>query len=148
MDGFSSAAAVVALTIQLAGTVQAMRKYLRDVRNAPAEICFLVNLLDQLHSSLNYIRDVFDLQDNIHHAPPVLSCVTCALRDCEKTVSAVEKIINESRAKLVRRHPLHKVWASMRAASKREDLKVVQEQLRDSIAALHMALSINSTHVQ
>ena len=56
MDGISSALAAVSLAIQLGGTVNQIRKFLRNVQNAPIEIARLVSLLDHLHTCVDQAR--------------------------------------------------------------------------------------------
>lgn len=55
MDGVSGAFAVVSLAIQLANTVQSA-KFLRNFRDAPKEVIRLIEILEQLHITLDHVR--------------------------------------------------------------------------------------------
>lgn len=62
MDGVAGAFAVVSLAIQLANTVQQVSKFLRNVQEGPREVIKLIEILDQLHGTLDHVRQLIEQQ--------------------------------------------------------------------------------------
>ena len=60
----------------------------------------------------------------------------------------LEDPIKKAEAEFAGRHRLQKVRESLRILSKKEDIQVLQFQLRDAIMTLQMAVSTNSTELQ
>ena len=148
MDGVSSAAAVVSLAIQLAGTVQTIRQFLHNVETAPKELSVIVDLLDQLHQNLSHVENLIQLETSLENAPASYAALTSALVGCVKRIKTLEEFINTLRARLVRQHRLQKAWGALKVVSQKEHIQILQLQLRDALLALQMAISTNTAEVQ
>ena len=148
MDPFSGAAAAVSLAIQLAGTVQTIRRFLHNIKNAPKELSAINHLLDQLHQNLSDVAKIMELQRSLDLVLDSHRSVTNALTSCHKNIKMLEDPINKAEADLAGRHRLQKGWKSLRILSKKDEVQVLQFQLRDAIMALQMAVSTNSAEFQ
>ena len=51
---------VVSLTIQFVITVQQVNKFLRDVRDVFKEVVRLIETLNQLHNTLDHVRQLLE----------------------------------------------------------------------------------------
>ena len=90
MDGISGALAVVSFAIQLGGTVNQIRKFLRNVENAPVELSRLVSLLDHLHASLDQARCLVDQQTFVLGDLGSVKSVANAVQNCNELVKPLE----------------------------------------------------------
>jgi uncharacterized protein YoxC len=143
MDGFSGAAAVLSLTIQLASTVHSIRQFLRNVENAPKELASVIEHLDLLHQILSYLEDFMQRQATLEHPPISDALVTSALQSCEKRVRSVEDQVKPFTARLFRRHWLQKALGSMKFVLKKEDIQTSQVLVGGAIQMLQLALFTN-----
>ena len=148
MDPFSGAAAIISLTLQLAGTAHGIRKFLSGIRNAPNEIADVLELLGCLEGNLKSVQILLDLQSSITGTPQISVCVIQSLRTCEKKIILLELFVNKLNKTSCHRYLTRKAWTSMRMVSRMQDLNSIRYQLRDAVAALQLALSINSTYIQ
>ena len=148
MEPFSGAAAAVSLAIQLAGTVQTIRRFLHNIKNAPKELFAINHLLDQLHQNLSDIANIMELQRSLNIVLDSHRSVSNALTSCHKNIKMLEDPIKKAEADFAGRHRLQKVRESLRILSKKEDVQVLQFQLRDAVMALQMAISTNSAEFQ
>ncbi|KAL8723571.1 MAG: hypothetical protein Q9181_007259 [Wetmoreana brouardii] len=146
MDAVSGAAAVISLAIQLVGSIQSVRRFLHNVENAPKDLSAIIDLLGLLETNLNHARKLMELQQ-VQGITPHAS-ITDALEACEKRVKTLEDFITALRTGLVRRNRLQKAWGSLKIVSKKEDIRLMHVQLRDTVLALQMAISSNSAEVQ
>jgi integrase len=148
MDGVAGAFAVVSLAIQLANTIQQISKFLRNVHDAPKEVVRLVDMLDQLHGTLDHARQLIEQQFIILRLPGSPEFITKALENCEKQVKALERFANQARKGFDDQHKLRRTWASMKMVVKRQDLDDIQGRLRDAKMDLQFAISGNSWQLQ
>ncbi|KAF7506410.1 hypothetical protein GJ744_011764 [Endocarpon pusillum] len=148
MEAVGSALAVVSLALQLANTVQQVSKFLRDVRDAPKEVVRLIETLDQLHNTLDGVRQLLEQQFVVLRLPGSPDSITKALENCEKQVKTLETIAEKAKRSLHDQPKLWRTWASIKSVAKRQDLDDMQEQLRDAKRDLQFAISSNSWSLQ
>lgn len=147
MDGFSGAAAVISLTIQLASTVQSVRQFLHNVKDAPKELTSVTEQLDSLHRILSILKDFMQRQDSREHLPTSYSIVMSALQDCEQRIRTVEEQVKVFTARVVRTPWLQKALGSVKFVLKKEDIQTSQALVVGAIQILLVALSTNQYRI-
>ena len=90
MEPFSGAAATVSLAIQLAGTVQTIRSFLHNSKNAPKELSAINHLFDQLHQKLSDIASIIELQRSLDIVLDSHRSIINALTSCHKNIKMLE----------------------------------------------------------
>ena len=94
MDGLSAAAsgmAVVSLAIQLVGSVRDIRRFMRQVSDAPKELNRLIDLLEQLEVIIEGVGELIEKQrrsagdSDIDVSPNVLR----AMKTCENRLARI-----------------------------------------------------------
>lgn len=148
MDVVSSAAAVVSLAIQLAGTVQTIRQLLRSIEHGPKELITLGDLLDQIHETMKHVERVVQSQASMEYPPASYNAIRSAMTMSRKRLAMLEDFIGALKASFARQRWLKKARLMVKIVSNKEDIQVLQSQLRDALSALHMAISTNSADVQ
>ncbi len=151
MDGVSSAASVitvVTLAIQLGQTVQKINSFLRNVEEAPKEVVRLIETLDQLHGTLDHVRELLEQQFLVLRLPGSPLFITRALENCEKHISELTSISNDTSRSFGHQQKVRRTWASMRFVVKKQDLKDIRCRLRDAKMDLQSAISSNSWQLQ
>ncbi len=148
MEAVGGAFAVVSLTLQLATTIQQVSKFLRDVRDAPEEVVRLIETLDQLHDTLENVRQLIEQQFVVLRLPGSPEFITKALENCEKHVKTLETIAEKAKKSLHDQPKLRRTWASMKNVAKRQGLDDLQIRLKDAKGDLQFAITSNSWKLQ
>ena len=148
MDGVSGAFAVVSLVIQLGGTINQIRKFLRNVQNAPIELRRLLSLLDQLHSSLEQARCLVEHQTSTLGNLGSVASIASAVENCSEFVRSLDGLAQELQRSAVHRKGFQRSLSSMKAVRRKEDIAGLETQLRDAIMTLQTAIMINSSQIQ
>lgn len=148
MDGVASGFAVVSMAIQIAGTVQKIRDFLRSVQNAPNELTKLIETLEQLHGTLNQMRHLLEQQYWILRLPGSPVFMESALQNCSRKVSTLEKAVDNAKSTLARQSRVKRTWAAMKLVSEKEDPREMQSQLLHAETGLQTAMLSNSWHLQ
>ena len=147
MDGASSAFAAVALAIQLFGTVQETRNFVKDLNNAPRELIKLGEDLDQLTSVLGLVKQLLEHQFLVLGLPGSPIFLLDPLQNCERIHKPLKEIVdkakeapNDRRAK--------RIWNLIRFGMKKGRVQELQSQLRDAKSDLQFAVLANSWQLQ
>ena len=148
MDGVSGALAVVSLAIQLGGTVNQIRKFLRNVQNAPVELSRLVNQLDQLHSNLDQARCLVNQQTSVLGNLGSVISIANAVENSNDLIKPLEGLMGELQKSALQRKGLQKTWSSMKVVRKKEDITQLETQLRDANMNFQTAIMINTSQIQ
>jgi len=148
MDGVSAVFAVVSLGVQLVGTIREVIEFLRSVHNAPDEITRLVQVLDQLRGTLEHVKDLVQQQSLILGLPGSFVSIASALRNIEKRIIKLEKLVNQLKRYVDRNYSFQKAWATLKTVFKKEEIVELRGQLYEDMMALQLSISINSTHLQ
>lgn len=148
MEAVGGALAVVSLTLQLAATVQQVSKFLRDVRDAPKEVVRLIETLDQLHDTLEHVRQLVEQQFVVLRLPGSPELITKAVETCEKHVKTLETIAKRAQRCLDDQPKLRRIWSSMKNVAKRQDLDDLQARLKEAKGDLQLAILSNSMQLQ
>ena len=151
MDGLSGAAsaiAIVSLAIQLVDTVQEIKKFLKNVQDAPKEVLRLLETLDQLQGTLDNVRQLIDRQFLVLRLPGSPAFIIKAMENCEKQIKALETVVWKARQSLEHQHMLRRTWSSMEVVAKKHDIEDIQCRLKDAKMDLQFAVSSNSWQLQ
>ncbi|KAE9365956.1 hypothetical protein N431DRAFT_385949 [Stipitochalara longipes BDJ] len=138
MDGLSAAAsgiAVVSLAIQLVDSVREIRRFLRDVSEAPKELKRLIDLLEQLELILENIAALVDRQKQGAAQTDIdlSGSILRAMETCESKLKMLEDVT--------------RTFGSFRLACKKRDIEDFERQLHDAISMLNLAMTTNLTIV-
>ena len=150
MDPLSTAAsaiAVISLAIQLAGSVQDIKRLLRGISGAPKEIERILDLLELLGGLLNGIRAHYSKQQEQGSVPDMHPSIMGALRICQSKLDVLGSIFENAKVKLNRSSKVSKTWTSLKLSSKKKYVGEVESQLKQAMSILQMALTFNTTQV-
>jgi hypothetical protein len=150
MDGLSAAAsgmAVVSLAIQLVGSVRDIRRFMRQVSDAPKELNRLIDLLEQLELIIEGVGELIEKQrrsapgGDIDVSPNVLR----AMKTCESKLERIENVVE--RARKGAKTKAMKSLGAFRIASQKKDIEELEGQLRDAVSILNLTMTMNLTFV-
>lgn len=143
MDGL----AVVSLAIQLVVSVREIRRFLRDVSEAPKELRRLIDLLEQLELILENIGALVERQQ--HHAPEttidVSASILRAMRTCESKLKLLEDNVEVAKKTSSSNGKVKRTFGSFKLACKKKDTEEFESQLHDTISLLNLAMTTNLT---
>lgn len=148
LSGAASAIAIVSLAVQLVDTVQEIRKFLKNVQDAPTEVLRLLETLDQLQGTLDNVRQLIDHQFLVLRLPGSPVFITKAMENCEKQIKALETLVCKAKRSLRHQDIVRRTWSSMKIVAKKQDIEDIQCRLRDVKMDLQFALSSNSWQLQ
>jgi hypothetical protein len=150
MDGLSAAAsgiAVVSLAIQLVGSVRDIRRFLRNVSEAPKELRRSIDLLDQLELILENIGALIERQQK-HTSETdidVSESILRAMRTCESKLKILEDVVDAAKKTADATNKVTRTFGSFRLACKRRDIEEFESQLHDAINLLNLTMTTNLT---
>ena len=147
--------AVVSLGIQLAESVQKIRKFLRGVKEAPEELQRLIAKIDMLHGIFNRVNALIEQQRGMPSHHGLIPLFEGALQTCARSVNRLEseiarvqgssddgrKALDDRPKKSMRKH--HALRAVLRKETVDDLCSVVDESLREMSLVLHL----NSTEL-
>jgi len=149
MDGLSAAAsgiAVVSLAIQLVDSVEKIKRFLRNVSDAPKELERLVDLLDQLELILQQIAQLVQQQiDARSGETDIPTTVMRAIKTCESKLGMLEKLIETTKQASSASNRATRTIGSLKLAWKKKDIQECENQLRDAINLLTLTMMANLT---
>lgn len=151
MDPLSTAAsgiAVISLTIQLAGSVREIHRFLRSINEAPNELKRLVDLLEQLDCILDGIRALQPKQKDQDGIPNMHAAVIRALQDCQSKLKLLASFVDKAKNRLNTSGKVSKTWASLKLMLKKKDLDEFESRLERAMIGLQTAMMMNIAHVQ
>ena len=148
MDGVSGAFAVVSLAIQLGGTINQIRKFLRNVQNASIELKKLLSLLDQLHSILEQAGCLVEQQTSALGSLGSVASIASAIESCDELVKSLGTLAQELQRSAANRKGFQRRLSSMKFLKNKEDIGQLETQLRDAIMTLQTAIMINFSQTQ
>lgn len=148
MDVASGIFAVLSLSFQLTQTIRRANGFLKDVQGAPDELTRLAETLEQLCLILNQVTILIEQQHNIGGLPGSIALIENALQRCGFVVSQLDSYVNKVQAFFNRQGKVRKVWASMKAAMKKEEIGQLQKRIHDNMANLQSAILMNMSHLQ
>jgi len=150
MDGFSAAAsgiAVVSLAIQLVDSVREIRRFLRDVSEAPKELRRLIDLLEQLEHILENVGALVERQQQgaAQTDLDLSDSILRAMRTCESKLKMLEDVVEAARKSGNATNKASRKFSDFRLACKKRDIEEFERQLHDAISLLNMAMTANLT---
>ena len=147
--------AVVSLGIQLAESVQKIRKVLRGVKEAPEELQRLMRKIDLLHEIFKYVNALIEQQRHIlvHHG--MIPLFEGTLHTCARSVNRLEGEIahvqgsSDDRRKAlgVRQMKSMRKHQALRAVLRKETLEDLCSAVDESVRELSLILQLNSTQL-
>ena len=148
MDGASAIVAVLSLGIQLAETAQATSNFLRKVRNGPTELRRIVELLDQLQGALCLVNQISEQQTHLPKPPSSLVFVSSALQSCKICLEKLGTLVGKLQRSPQHQHPFQGIWIALKTAIRTEELRDHRNLLQETLAMLHLSVSVNSVQLQ
>jgi hypothetical protein len=144
MDGLS---AVVSLAIQLVDSMREIRRFLRDVSEAPKELRRLMDLLEQLELILENIGALVEGQQQ-HVTEPAVdlsASILRAMRTCESKLKLLEDVVAAAKKSSSANGKVRRTFGSFKLACKKKDIEEFESQLHDAISLLNLTLTTNLT---
>jgi Fungal N-terminal domain of STAND proteins len=150
MDGLSAAAsgiAVVSLAIQLVDSVREIRRFLRNVSEAPKELRRLIDMLEQLELVLENIGALVERQKQqaAEADVDVSGSILKAMTTCESKLKMIEDVVEVAKKNSSVTSKPARTFGSFRLACKRRDIEEFEGQLRDAISLLNLTMTVNLT---
>jgi hypothetical protein len=150
MDGLSAAAsgiAVVSLAIQLVDSVREIRRFLRDVSEAPKELKRLMDLLEQLELILENIGALVERQQQGATQTDVdmSGSIMRAMKTCESKLKMLEDVVETAKKTTTASSKATRTFGSFRLAFKKRDIEDFEKQLHDAISLLNLTMTTNLT---
>jgi hypothetical protein len=152
MDPISGAAsifAVVSLALQLVGSVDNARRFLRNIKDAPVEFQRLAESLDQLHLLLSDITDSLTRYNGLKGMPRPPQSLGMALISCPSRLDELEPLKKSAKLLLTAsKGKASKSWALLKLSMRRKDVDEYDKHVHKAITALQVAMSLYSLDVQ
>ena len=148
MDGVSGAFAVVSLAIQLFETVQETSRFVKEIKNAPSEVVKLAESLQQLGSTLRYVRQLLEQQVLVLRLPGSPAFILDALRNCEAKIKPLDEITRQMKEAPDGDNRAKRLWTSFRLVIKKEQIQELAIQLREAKSDLQFSISANLWQLQ
>lgn len=151
MDPLSTAAsgiAVVSLTIQLAGSVREIHRFLRSINEAPSELKRLIDLLEQLNCILDGFRDLQTKQKDQDGIPNMHAAVIRGLQDCQSKLELLASLVDKAKNRLNKSGKVSKTWASLKLTLKKKEMDEFESRLEQAMIGLQTAMVMNIAHMQ
>jgi hypothetical protein len=148
MDGLSAVAsgiAVVSLTIQLVDSVREMRRFFRDVSDAPKELRRLIDLLEQLELILENVGALVQRQqqDAVPTELDVSGSILRAINMCQSKLEMLEDVVEAAKKTMAATNKAARTFGSFKLACKKKDIEEFESQLHDAVNLLQLAMTTN-----
>ena len=147
MDVASGVFATVAIGIELIETIQKARKFLKGIRDAPQEISRLAQKVDQLYLTIENVNAVIEQQKTIIGLSYSVDLLENALQSCHSSVTELDQVVKDFRARLVRQQKTRRVWSAIAATVRKDDVERMQSRIQEAMSFLTTALVTNSARV-
>lgn len=150
MDPLSSAAtvfAVVSLAIQLGESATKIHRLLREINHAPEELTRLIRLLENLEGLLRSIGQFIQEQSEYSTLPAPPAAAHQSMELCNQKLVEFGTMVDKFKCARAS-HCVKKSLASTRLALKRHHIRELEGHLKDTLQTLHVAMSLNASHLQ
>ena len=148
MDGVSGALAVLSFSIQLIDSVRKAKKFLAEIKNASEEVTRLTDTLDEFQLLLCATRDLLERQNKIDGFPSAIQTIDHALQRCNYTIQKLQSSIDTIETYFKRTGRGRQAWASLKTATKKENIGKLFEQIHRDMVFLQTALMLNISNLQ
>jgi hypothetical protein len=140
----------VVLSIQLAGSVHRLRRFLNTITEGPNELKRLLELLEQLEFILEQIGGLVKRQrGNVSLGETgVLTSVLRAVSTCESKLAMLEGVVEATKQVSAPSSRITSTFGSLKLACKKTDIQNIEHQLRDSVNFLSLTIMANLTWVK
>jgi hypothetical protein len=150
MDSLSAAAsgiAVVSLALQLVGSVRDIRRFFRNMSEAPEELNRLIDLLEQLEVVLEQIGLLAQRQQgNIRLGRKgVMTSVLRAITTCQKKLALLEGVVKATKDVSPNLNRATRTLGSFKLVCKKTDIRWIEQQLNEAISLLSLTMMANLT---
>ncbi|EMD60870.1 hypothetical protein GGP41_009818 [Bipolaris sorokiniana] len=146
LSGVASGMAVASLSIQLIDSIETIKTFVRNVKDAQQELERLVDLLERLEALLEDVRALMERQTSLqseHFPMPSMTIFKC-LKSCEKTLEPLHAIVDKytpAPSKVGTR--MDKLKTGLRFSLKAKDVKDFETRIEREIGFLHASLGAN-----
>jgi len=149
MDPFSATAsgfAVVSLAIQLVDSVREIKRFLRNVSEAPKELKRLLHLLEQLELILENIgAQMAKQQKNSGESDDgTITSVQKAMKMCESELLNLEIFVQKAKKASEAGNKVTRTVGAFKLACKKKEVEEFEGQLQRAINLLDVTMTINS----
>ena len=136
------------MAVQLIETTQRIRKFLHGVRDAPEDVVRIASFLDRIRGIFDHVKNLVEQQFSDLRLPGSPIYILAALEKYEKTLKTLESFLFKTKRPFGREHRVQNTWASMNFASRRGTIQELQNQIRDAIMDLQLAILGNMWELQ
>lgn len=150
MDGLSAAAsgtAIVSFAIQLVDSVREIKRFLRNISEAPKELKRLIDLLQQLELILENIGALVERQKQHSGQADIdmSASILKAMKTCESKLEMLENVVEAAKKSSTAANKVARTFGSFKLACKTRDVEEFEKQLHNTISLLNLAMTTNLT---
>jgi hypothetical protein len=150
LSGAASGIAVVSLTLQLIQSANTISTFVRRVKDAPKELLRLADLLEQLSTLLEDVRQLLERQSALeqHFQAPSGTICMC-IQSCTTRLAPLENIITMYQKLLPHEQLSMTRWKhNLEFGIKGKDIAGLENHLSHEISRLATALVVNNSTTQ
>ncbi|OAL42951.1 hypothetical protein IQ07DRAFT_525288 [Pyrenochaeta sp. DS3sAY3a] len=146
LAGVASGMAVVSLSLQLIQSVDTIRTFIRNVRDATKELERLSSLLTRLAAILEDTRNLLELQSASENridgfSAPSSSVLIC-LQSCKISLQPLETLVQKMQ-KSPNASSLSQLRSDIKLGLKTKDITLLETRIQHEIGGLSTALGVN-----
>lgn len=148
MEVAASGIAVATIAIQVLASTEKVKRFIRNIKDAPQELVRISNLLDNLRTLLEAVTELLkhqaSLEEYLFPAPDILHrCV----KGCEEGLAPLKEIVDKYAGSQATTRT-RRLQAGIRTALKAGDLQGLEMRLQQEIISLNAALVVNGNKIQ
>lgn len=144
MEVAASGIAVVSLALQLIKSVDTIKTFIRDVKNAPSEITRLSETLESLSGLLNNVHHCAKLQDT--HIPLPSPEIYRVLQRFKDHLRPLKNVVKNYSAALQKDSPRRRLWENLKLGLKTKENDGFEERIERDKTALILAMTVINWH--
>ena len=144
MEVAGGAIAVVSLGLQLVDTIKKASRFIRGIRDAPAEISTFASNLQHLHLTLDKVTGLITRQREGENLSASTDLLESAVRNCEPNITNLSKLIHRLQKRFERNGRHRATWASVSSVIKKDDLERYRGRIQEDLIVLNTAISLST----
>jgi hypothetical protein len=150
MEVAASAVGIVSLSLQLIETINKIRTFVRDVKDAPKELLRLGDLLGRLGALIQDIRTSMENQKSLlgQQIPAPSLSIFQSLKACEKSLEPLLELVKKCQdSRVSGNSTMAKLKSDIRLGMKTKDILEFETRIQHEINYLQVALLMNMTNI-
>jgi cell fate (sporulation/competence/biofilm development) regulator YlbF (YheA/YmcA/DUF963 family) len=143
-DGLSAAAsgiAVVSVAIQLIESVSSIKRFFRNLKDAPKELQRLLDLLDQFQELLENVKAVLDEERNSDAGVSNYPILTRAVQNCRNQVQMLEDFVSDINGSK-KSSKMSSKWSSFRLNAMRHEILELENRILNALHLLNSGIAV------